>query len=151
MINCSDTLANGLQECVTSRGTKKMSGRIQSSLVILSIILAGCIPESHAQAPDNTRVNQRDRDQAQPTADKAKNTLTDRQIMQDIRKAVIADKSLSTYAHNVKIISDHGKVTLKGPVHSEEERKNIETKAVQVAGQGNITNMLEVKGDKTVR
>ena len=128
-----------------------MAGRIQSSLVIVSIILAGCVPASHAQAPDNTGVNQRDRDSSQPTADKAKNTLSDRQIMQDIRKAVVADKSLSTYAHNVKIISDHGKVTLKGPVQTEEERKNIETKAVQVAGQGNITNMIEVKGDKTIR
>jgi hyperosmotically inducible protein len=54
-----------------------------------------------AQAPDNTKVNKRDRETSQPTADQAKNTLSDRDIMQKIRKAVVADKSLSTYGHNV--------------------------------------------------
>ncbi len=68
--------------------------------------------------------------------------------MQKIRRAVVADKSLSTYAHNVKIIAEHGKVTLKGPVHSNDERQNIEAKAVEVAGSGNVTNQLTVKGDK---
>ena len=68
--------------------------------------------------------------------------------MQKIRKAVVDDKSLSTYGHNVKIISQHGKVTLKGPVHTDEESKNIEAKAVEVAGTGNVTNMLVAKGDK---
>ena len=104
-----------------------------------------------AQAPDNTKVNERDRAKSQPTADQAKNGQTDREIMQKIRKAVVGDKSLSTYGHNVKIISEHGKVTLKGPVHSEEERKNIEAKAVEVAGSGNVNNMIEVKGDKAAR
>ncbi len=101
-----------------------------------------------AQAPDNTKVNERDKAKSQPTADQAKNGATDRDIMQKIRKSVVADKSLSTYGHNVKIISQQGKVTLKGPVHTDEEKKNIEAKAVEVAGAGNVTNMLEVKGDK---
>ena len=101
-----------------------------------------------AQAPDNTKVNERDKAKSQPTADQAKNAATDRDIMQKIRKAVVGDKSLSTYGHNVKIISQQGKVTLKGPVHTDEEKKNIEAKAVEVAGAGNVTNMLEVKGDK---
>ena len=101
-----------------------------------------------AQEPDNTKVNVRDRDSSQPTADQAKNNLSDRQIMQNIRKSVLADKSLSTYGHNAKIISDHGKVTLKGPVHTDEESKNIEAKATEVAGEGNVTNQLSVKGDK---
>jgi osmotically-inducible protein OsmY len=60
----------------------------------------------------------------------------------------VADKSLSTYAHNVKIIADHGKVTLKGPVHTEEEKKKIEAIAADVVGPGNVTNEIEVKGDK---
>ena len=100
-----------------------------------------------AQAPDNTKVNERDKAKSQPTTDQATNAATDRDIMQKIRKAVVADKSLSTYGHNVKIISQQGKVTLKGPVHTDEEKKNIEAKAVEVAGAGNVTNMLEVKGD----
>jgi hyperosmotically inducible protein len=101
-----------------------------------------------AQAPDNTKVNKMDRSKSEPTADQAKNTPSDREIMQKIRKAVMADKSLSTYAHNVKIISEHGKVTLKGPVHTEEERKSIAAKAVDVAGQDSVTNEITVKGDK---
>ncbi len=68
--------------------------------------------------------------------------------MQKIRKAIVADSSLSTYGHNVKVISEHGKVTLKGPVHSESERKNLEAKAVEVAGSGNVINQLSVKAEK---
>jgi len=104
---------------------------------------------SKAPAPDNTKVNVRDRAASQRTADQAKETVPDREIMQQIRKAVVDDKSLSTYAHNVKIISEHGKVTLKGPVHTAEERSAIEAKAVAVAGAGNVTNQISVKGDKS--
>ncbi len=112
------------------------------------LLFALSIGLASAQAPDNTKVNERDKAKSQPTADQAKNGAADRDIMQKIRKAVVADKSLSTYGHNVKIISQEGKVTLKGPVHTDEEKKNIEAKAVEVAGAGNVTNMLEVKGDK---
>ena len=55
------------------------------------------------------------------------------------------DKSLSTYAHNVKIISQNGNVTLKGPVRSEDEKRAIEAKAAEVAGGNNVTNELEIK------
>ena len=103
------------------------------------------------QAPDNTKVNQRDKAKSQPTADQAKNATSDLEIMKKIRQAVVADKALSSYAHNVKIISQHGKVTLKGPVHTQEESTNIEAKATDVAGAGNVTNMLAVKGDKAAK
>jgi hyperosmotically inducible protein len=101
-----------------------------------------------AQAPDNTKVNKKDQAKSEPTADQAKNTPSDREIMQKIRKSVMADKSLSTYAHNVKIISEHGKVTLKGPVQTEEERKTIAAKAAEVAGHDSVINEITVKGDK---
>ncbi len=96
--------------------------------------------------PDNTEVNVRDRNSNERTADQAKNNLSDRQVMQKIRKSVVADKSLSTYAHNVKIISAHGKVTLKGPVRSKAERRSIEDKATEVVGAENVTNEISVKG-----
>ena len=102
-------------------------------------------------APDNTKVNKRDRAHSEPTADQAKENTSDREIMRKIRRAIVSDKSLSTYAHNVKVIAEHGKVTLKGPVHSDDESKNIEAKAVEVAGSGNVTNQLSVKGDKPSR
>jgi len=102
-------------------------------------------------APDNTKVNKRDRATPERTADQAKETTSDREIMRKIRRAVVADKSLSTYAHNVKIISEHSKVTLKGPVNSAEESKSIEAKATEVAGAGNVTNQISVKGDKAAQ
>ena len=49
----------------------------------------------------------------------------------------MADKSLSTYSHNIKIIAEHGKVTLKGPVKNDSDRTNIKNKAVQIAGEDN--------------
>lgn len=55
------------------------------------------------------------------------------------------DKSLSTSAHNVKIISQNGQVTLKGPVASEEGKRVVEEKATAVAGSGNVTNDMSVK------
>jgi osmotically-inducible protein OsmY len=116
--------------------------------IVTAVMLcgAGSAPVSAQTAPDNTKVNKRDRNTAEATADQAKENQSDREMMQEIRKAVIGDKSLSTYAHNVKIIAQNGKVTLKGPVRSEEEKNAIEAKAVGVAGQGNVTNQLTVKG-----
>lgn len=98
-----------------------------------------------AQQPDNTKVNKRDRGEAATTADQQKNNLSDRELTQKIRKAVIADKSLSTYAHNVKIIAQNGAVTLKGPVRSDEEKKTIVAKAAEIAGSDKVTDDLSVK------
>lgn len=57
----------------------------------------------------------------------------------------MADKSLSTYAHNVKVISQNGMVTLKGPVQSEDEKSAIEAKAAEIVGKDKVTSQLEVK------
>jgi osmotically-inducible protein OsmY len=46
----------------------------------------------------------------------------------------VQDKTLSTYAHNIKVIAKNGEVTLKGPVKSAEEKQTIEAKAAEVAG-----------------
>jgi len=97
-----------------------------------------------AQAPDNTKANKAD----QLSADTQKNNKNDLAITRDIRRAIIADKNLSTYAHNVKVITEKGEVTLKGPVRSEEERKTIEAKAIEVAGQGRVANELTVAPPK---
>jgi osmotically-inducible protein OsmY len=93
---------------------------------------------------DNTKVNQRDRDKSQPTADQQKERKSDRQIAADIRRSLVKDKSLSTYAHNVKVIVKDGTVTLKGPVRSDEEKQSVEAKAAEIAGADKITNQIEV-------
>jgi osmotically-inducible protein OsmY len=103
--------------------------------------------ESAAPPPaaDNTKTNQRDKNKAEPTADQQKENQSDRELTQQIRRAIVQDKSLSTYAHNVKIISEDGMVTLKGPVRSEEEKTAVEAKASEIAGKDKVTSQLEVK------
>jgi len=115
-------------------------------LLLLScgtLVLAQDSAGQSAPASDNTKMNQRDRNPNEPTADQQQNNRSDRDITQQIRKAIEADKNLSTYAHNVKVITQNGKVTLKGPVRSEEEKRAVEAKAREVA-EGNVTNELTV-------
>jgi hyperosmotically inducible periplasmic protein len=98
-------------------------------------------------ATDNTKMNQADRND-QPTADQQENNRSDRELTQHIRQAIMEDKSLSTYAHNVKIISQNGVVTLKGPVRSDDEKRAIEAKATEVAGKDKVVNELTVVPDQ---
>jgi osmotically-inducible protein OsmY len=98
---------------------------------------------------DNTKVNQRDRSKTEPTADQGKNNLSDRDLMQKIRRSLMDDKSLSTSAQNVQIIAQNGQVTLTGPVASEEEKRVVEEKATAVAGSGNVINEMDLKRSRT--
>ncbi len=118
------------------------------SLALGASLMAMPVPrnqDNQQTAPDNTKQN---KDQSSPTADQQKINPSDRAITQKIRKAVHADASLSTYAHNIKIITQDGKVTLRGPVRSEEEKSNVEAKAVTIAGKENVTDRLEVAPPK---
>ena len=102
-------------------------------------------PESGTK-PDNTKVNKRDRKAGQVTADQQKENEGDLKLTQDIRRSIMEDKSLSTYAHNVKVISQNGTVTMKGPVKSEDEKKSVIAKAVAVAGSADkVTDQISVK------
>jgi hyperosmotically inducible periplasmic protein len=112
-----------------------------------SLMAAPVLRDQDTQQPaaDNTKNN---KDQTPPTADQQKMNPADRATTQKIRKAIHEDSTLSTYAHNIKIITQDGKVTLRGPVRSEDEKTNIEAKAVAVSGQGNVTNQLEIAPPK---
>ena len=101
--------------------------------------------EPQQTPPDNTKQN---KDQTNPTADQQKMNPADRETTKKVRSALMDDKSLSTYAHNIKIITTDGMVTLKGPVRSEDEKSAIEAKARQVAGDSNVTNNLTVAPPK---
>ncbi len=93
-------------------------------------------------SPDNSAKNKADRH----TADQQSGATSDRMLTKKIRQALVADKSLSTYGRNVKIITNDGMVTLKGPVHSEDEKTTIASKAAEVAGSpGKVTNQLTIK------
>jgi hyperosmotically inducible protein len=99
--------------------------------------------------PDNTQVNVRDRDAGEMTADQQKENEADRDITQRIRKMVMQDKSLSSYAHNIKIISQNGIVTLKGPVKSTRERKAIVEQALSVTGSSDkVIDEISIKRAK---
>jgi hyperosmotically inducible protein len=98
---------------------------------------------------DNTKTNKGDQSTGAMTADQQKMNPTDRDLTKKIRMALHHDSSLSNYAHNIKIISQDGKVTLKGPVRSDDEKSAIEAKATEVAGQGNVTNQLTVAPPKS--
>lgn len=99
-------------------------------------------------ATDNSKMNQQDRDSNATTADQQKENPADRELSRQIRKSIMQDKSLSTYAHNVKIISQNGTVTLKGPVRSEDEKQAINSKAAEVAGKDKVVNDLTVVPDQ---
>ena len=113
-----------------------------------SSLLAQTPPKT---APDNTKINTRDRAKGAVTADQQKENAGDRELTRKIRRSLMQDKTLSTYAHNVKIVAQDGQVTLKGPVRSEDEKKTVETRATEVAGAGHVTNQMSVAPAKGAR
>ncbi len=119
------------------------------STMFLSVLTLSILLGQDKPAPDNTKTNQRDRNKGSVTADQQKMNPADRELTRKIRKSVYDDKTLSTYAHNVKIISQDGMVTLKGPVKTSEEKENIASKAMSIAGKDKVTNQLEVAPPKS--
>jgi len=99
---------------------------------------------SPSVAADNTAKNERDRNDSTKTAGDQSENEADRKITQEVRKSIVDDDKLSTNAQNVKIITNDGQVTLRGPVKTQEEKKAIESKAKQVAGVKNVENQLEI-------
>ncbi|MDB4976896.1 MAG: putative hyperosmotically inducible periplasmic protein [Myxococcaceae bacterium] len=100
--------------------------------------------ESYGTSADNTRVNERDRADTALTPMDQSESEPDRELLQRIRRAVIADDSLSFTAKNVKIITRDGQVTLRGAVNNEREKTTIEKAAREAAGPKHVTNELEV-------
>jgi len=100
---------------------------------------------------DNTKVNERDRAKGAVTADQQKENAGDRDLTQKIRQSLMNDKTLSSYAHNVKIVSQDGQVTLKGPVRTEAEKKSVEDKATELAGAGHVTSEISIAPVKSTK
>jgi hyperosmotically inducible periplasmic protein len=128
----------------------RLSKKIGIEVAILGacLLLGASMPagtpipqDQQSAAPDNSKNN---RDKTSPTADQQKMSAADRELTKKIRASIASDKSLSTYAHNIKIISQGGKITLRGPVRSEDEKAAIESKATAIAGPNTVTNMLDV-------
>ena len=109
-----------------------------------TVLIVGLVLAAQTK-PDNTAVNQRDRSPGAVTADQQDTSAADRDLTAKIRRSIMADKALSTYAHNVKIISQKGTVTLKGPVRSDAEATAIVAKASGITGGvGKVINQMSI-------
>jgi hyperosmotically inducible periplasmic protein len=127
------------------------SKSIRLFLMWTALLTNSCVPiwaqdggVARRTAPDNTRTNERDRSQSEATADQQKENPSDQAITQQITRAILQDKTLSTYAHNVKIVTRDGNVILKGPVRSIGEKRIVETKAVAIAGEDRVSSQLQI-------
>jgi osmotically-inducible protein OsmY len=120
------------------------------ALATFAFMFVGVPLTAHAQdqsgAPSSTAPDNSARNKAHAnTADSQTENNSDREITRKIRRSITAEKSLSTYAHNVKIITQGGQVTLKGPVRDDNEKQTIASKAADVVGTDKVTNQLTVK------
>jgi osmotically-inducible protein OsmY len=114
------------------------------AFALAAVVAAGACkskPEDHAA--DNTAQNARDK-AAMPTADQAGQAKPDIDVAQQVRKAIVGDNSLSTNAHNCKVIVNDGVVTLTGPVVSADEQASVARLATAVPGVTKVVNQLEV-------
>ena len=119
-------------------------------LLLFVCALAGVLSVSPvvAEQPmdaDNTGKNVRDRGDDTLTPPDQGGSAPDREVTAKIRQAIVDDDNLSTSAHNVKIITRDGMVTLRGPVKSPEEKAAVAAKAQQVAGVKRVENQLEIE------
>ena len=103
---------------------------------------------SDATEADNTKRNSSEQNKNTDTAEKQSNSKDDLALTQKLRQAVMKDGSLSMNAKNVKIITQDGKITLKGPVDSQQEKDKIGSEAGEIAGKDKVDNQLEVKAEK---
>ena len=119
-------------------------------LLAISLITCGAYSNALAQspppatAPDNSGVNVRDRAKDAMTAGEQSGTKGDLDLTARIRQSIVKDDSLSMMAHNVKIISVNGAVTLRGPVKSEQEKTTVASKAQAIAGADHVNDQLEI-------
>lgn len=102
-------------------------------------------PVHNSEHADNTSRNAIHDGEKAVSADEQSNDKADVEITRKIRQSIVKDKSLSTNAHNVKIITVKGKVVLKGPVASNDEKMKIEKIAGTVAGADQMVSEIEVK------
>jgi len=121
-----------------------MKSKLFSSIVLsLSLVASGSTliaSQSPTTPPDNTKINK----QAGKTADQQSQDKADLALAKQIRAALVKDKTLSVNAHNCKVITNQGAVTLRGPVKSDQEKTTVEKIAVDIAGEGKVTNQLTI-------
>ena len=122
-----------------------MISRIPAVLIVAAAFLSTAPAFAQgAAAADNSKSNKTNPANRAATADDQKNDRQDLLLAQQIRKSVLADKSLSTYAHNVKIVAVGGNVTLSGVVRSQAERDMVGAKAQAIVKHGSLANDITI-------
>jgi hyperosmotically inducible protein len=101
--------------------------------------------ETQQPAADNPKTN---KNQTIPTADQRMESSSDRAITQKIRKTIHDESTLSPDTHNIKIVTQDGKVTLRGPVRSEGDKNDLQDKATRVAEELSVSSKLEIAPSK---
>ena len=119
--------------------------RILLALACLSAVSLDAMAADEKTKADNTAINERDRSGESQTSGDQSNSSADLKITQAIRQALMKDSELSTTAKNVKIITDNGQVTLRGPVKDAQEKAKIDQLARSAAGGAKIVDQLDVK------
>ena len=134
-----------------------MSKMLKAALLVSALAFAGAgacsnketgTPSSKAVEPDNTAVNDRDRSGATVTPLDQNEGKADLEATQELREALVGDDQLSFDAKNIKIVTQNGVMTLRGPVKSDAERQAIELRARRVNGIASVHNELEVAPEK---
>jgi hyperosmotically inducible periplasmic protein len=151
LLNLIDIFSHSSIPGELSEMTIRASNIFETFMAGFAAIAIGVIP-TYAQSPanhaaDNSAQNQSDRNNNTLTPMDQSNKPEDLNITRQLRKSIVDDKSLSTDAKNIKIITVDGKVTLRGPVSNEQERTDIAAKAGQIAGAANVNNELQVKAE----
>jgi hyperosmotically inducible protein len=126
--------------------SKNMKRTILTLACLSAFSLAALAADDKKSKPDNTATNERDRSGETKTSGDQSNSSADLKITQAIRQALMKDSELSTTAKNIKIITDNGQVTLRGPVKNAQEKAKIGQLARSAAGGAKIEDQLDVKG-----
>ena len=116
------------------------------ALTCLSVFSLAAMAADDKTKPDNTATNERDRSGETQTSGDQSNSSADVKTTQAIRQALMKDSELSTTAKNIKIITENGQVTLRGPVKNAQEKAKIDQLAKSAAGGAKIDDQLDVKG-----
>lgn len=119
-----------------------------AALSLASSLLLAAPPTTDPASPmaaDNSAVNVRDKANATVTPMNQPNNKTDIKVAADVRRSLTKDGSLSTMAHNVKLVASSGVVTLRGPVASDAEKAKVEQIAAASPGVSSVRNELDIK------
>jgi len=123
----------------------RLMKRTSLILACLCAVSLAAIADDDKTKADNTATNERDRSGETQTSGDQSNSSADLKITQAIRQALMKDGELSMTAKNIKIITENGQVTLRGPVKNAQEKAKIDQLARSAAGGAKIVDQLDVK------